>query len=1028
MGENRNRLRSLGTILLALIASTIFCAGAQAIPVGPGTTFGVSWLDMEPGSIPGANSGSLGMGASSSPSSSDGRYVLFTSNSTNLAEGGNPNNINAFRKDMQTGDVVLVNRLDGVNGASTPGQFYSFDLSGDGNRAILVTPAQWTADDTDTKTDVYLRDIAAGTTTLISPGTTEDVDEAVISANGAFIAFTTSSALVGTDLNGTSDAYRYRIADGNVDLVSRADGVPNAADKRSTADSISGDGRWVSFSSRAGNLIPGFVDNNGDFSTDIYVRDMDAATNYLVSTRFNAANQGANGESYESQIAGSPAAVAEVKVAFTSYGTNLADNGISDPDPDSSLYLKTVPATASELISRASGPGGASADSRAHTASISDDASKIVFSSDAGNLGAGDDYYGVYMRNRADNTTRLVSARNEYAVWGAISADGSQATWPETGGATPDSDRDLTGVFRRNLATDQIELVSRPKGTAKVVAPGFSNYSMHQTKQVFSENGRYLVFGTASSHLPGGGDQTQQIYRRDLTDGKIELVSRADGIDGTPSEGSDWPAVTPDGRYVAFATFGPLDPADTNDRGDVYVRDMVAGTTRLVSRADGVSGAVSDEGATGPSISADGNLIAFTSEATNLGYPGPDEMVYVRNMSAADTELVSRATGEAGAAANNNSSDPMISDDGSRIIFRSSGTNLSPDDAVTNGSAYLRDLSSKETILVSRAPGLAGASLPGFVYDMTLSADGTKAAFVTSESAAVPATAPWPAFIQQIVLRSIADGTNQLVSSSTDGLVGDGDSSDPSLNRDGTIVAFGTDATNLRSDVDIIGLSSVVLKDLVNGTTSGPPLFGAADAMLNSSFVPEISRDGNCVAFLAEGHNAISGDLGSFQSTYVYVNKGTCEDPRVKPPAVAPTLTAVSLKPFKFHVAKKATAKVAAKKRKKKRTPAGTKIRFKLNTEATVRIRVDRKAKGKKAGKKCVKPTRKNRGRKNCKRLKFQGKLVRRNQAGGKRVVPFSGRIGKRALKPGKYRVVIQAVSPAGSSAKVYRSFRIVRK
>ena len=58
----------------------------------------------------------------------------------------------------------------------------------------------------------------------------------------------------------------------------------------------------------------------------------------------------------------------------------------------------------------------------------------------------------------------------------------------------------------------------------------------------------------------------------------------------------------------------------------------------------------------------------------------------------------------------------------------------------------------------------------------------------------------------------------------------------------------------------------------------------------------------------------------------------------------------------------------------------------------------------------------------------FRGKLIRKNVGAGNRKVAFSGRIGRKALKPGKYRIVMLATGPGGKSAKVYRSFRIVKR
>ncbi|MCB0857980.1 MAG: PD40 domain-containing protein [Solirubrobacterales bacterium] len=1003
-------MRTILIGLLVMAGMALLPGPASAVTAGTGQTFPVSWLPLKAGEIPGTQAGTLGMGNSSNPMSDNGRFVLFTAISNLLDPDGAVDSLNIYRRDMQTGKSILVSRRDGKNGAASGAFFYSFDLSANGNLAVMVTEDQLTADDADNTPDAFLRDIAAGTTTLITPGTSGSVGDAKISGDGKYIVFPTESALVPGDVNGLSDVYRRRLSDGTIDIVSRTPALPNAGNDSSYESAISGDGRWVAFSSDSTNLIAGFTDNNGAFGSDIYLRDMVDGVTYLVSSRFDSSTQGANGESEEPVIAGTPGALAAVKVAFASRGNNLVDNAVTDTATDSSVYLKTMPSQASELISRATGANGVNADSRAHTPSISNNGERVIFSSDAGNLGAGLDYYGVYVRDRSSSSTKLVSARNEYAVFGVISGNGSWGTWAESGGGTPDSDYDLQGVFRRNLNDNKIRYVSRPKGSAKVVSPGFSNYSDGGISRTLSANGRYMVFSTWSSRLPGGAPQVEQVYRRDLATGKIVLVSRATGAKGAISEAASEPSISGDGNRVAFVAYNSLDPADTNSVGDVYIRDISANQTILVSRADGPGGAVGDDSSTAPSVNGDGSVVAFSTEATNLGYGDGNPKVFTRDLGTNQTEIISRANGEAGATANNTAELPAISSDGSRITFASSATNLSPDDASSSRSIYLRDRNTDQTILISRAPGLAGASITSFIYDSTISPDGSRVAFVTSDSATVPATAPWPAFQGQIVVRTVADGTNTLASASPGGVVGDGDSADPSLNNDGSLVSFSTAASNIRTDVSIAGdTEGVVVKNLADGSTSGPPLFGTPGAFLRGARGPQMSANGNCLMFSAEGSNAVSGVMGTMRSTYIYVNSGTCQNPR----ALVPKLTKVSLKPFKFKVSNKGKR--------------GSKLRFTLNTRANLTIRVDQKLKGRKVGKKCVKPTAKNKTRKACKRLAFRGKLTRKNRPAGKNTVAFSGRIGKKALRPGKYRVVIRASGPGGKSEPVFRSFRIVR-
>jgi streptogramin lyase len=152
----------------------------------------------------------------------------------------------------------------------------------------------------------------------------------------------------------------------------------------------------------------------------------------------------------------------------------------------------------------------------------------------------------------------------------------------------------------------------------------------------------------------------------------------------------------------------------------------------------------------------------------------------------------------------------------------------------------------------------------------------------------------------------------------------------------------------------------------------------------------------------------------------------TTPDPPATP-NVAPAISGLSVTPKRFRVAKAPTAVVArtvaggasatarkGKRGKVKPVPAGTAIRFTLSETATVKLTIERKAAGRKSGGKCVKPTRALRSAKRCARYVKAGTLTRRELVAGKQAVKFSGRIGRRALPAGSYRLTVVA-SDAGS-------------
>jgi hypothetical protein len=136
-----------------------------------------------------------------------------------------------------------------------------------------------------------------------------------------------------------------------------------------------------------------------------------------------------------------------------------------------------------------------------------------------------------------------------------------------------------------------------------------------------------------------------------------------------------------------------------------------------------------------------------------------------------------------------------------------------------------------------------------------------------------------------------------------------------------------------------------------------------------------------------------------------------------------PVVSGVGLSDRTIVVGKRATAKVADK--------TGTTIRYTLSEAAKVTLRFERKSKGRrvKKGKKrvCAKPTRKNRKKRKCNRFKNAGTLTRASKQ-GKNSVRFSGRIGKKALKRGSYRLVVQGTDAAGNKSKPRTlSFKVVK-
>jgi Tol biopolymer transport system component len=244
------------------------------------------------------------------------------------------------------------------------------------------------------------------------------------------------------------------------------------------------------------------------------------------------------------------------------------------------------------------------------------------------------------------------------------------------------------------------------------------------------------------------------------------------------------------GRYLAFASSDSVVPEDGNDRTDVYVYEVSSGLMNRVSVDS--TGGEGNLASSSPSISSDGRLVAFWSDATNLvsGDTNNYADVFVHDRLTGTTTRVS--VDSSGAEANGSSLWPSISSDGSAVGFQSYGTNLVPGD--TNGwtDLFVHDLQSGSTTRVNL--DYLGGQLDEACFGPLLSGDGRFAAFTTVDPDVLPGddNGTYDAF-----LRDRLAGTTTRVSVDSSGLEGDGQSWATAIDADGDSVLFYSQATQL---------------------------------------------------------------------------------------------------------------------------------------------------------------------------------------------------------------------------------------
>ena len=165
-----------------------------------------------------------------------------------------------------------------------------------------------------------------------------------------------------------------------------------------------------------------------------------------------------------------------------------------------------------------------------------------------------------------------------------------------------------------------------------------------------------------------------------------------------------------DGKRVAFTSYASnLVAGDNNGYGDAFERNLTAGTT---ASADTFNGVLGDKGADDPRISADGSIVAFRSNSTTLLGAGVDTNghgdIFTRMLGPSNPVLISRADGLAGAQSNGEAYSPSMSDNGQRVAFETSDE-PGDGDADQIDDVHVRDVIAATTTLVSRATGVVGA-------------------------------------------------------------------------------------------------------------------------------------------------------------------------------------------------------------------------------------------------------------------------------------------------------------------------------
>ena len=436
---------------------------------------------------------------------------------------------------------------------------------------------------------------------------------------------------------------------------------------------ISADGRFVAFTSEASNLVPN--DNNG--KTDVFVRDTATGTTMLVSASVTA----------ESGNNDSSAFVLSANGQFVAFSSNASNLVLHDNNNAQDIFVKNLLTGTTLLVSVNTG-GLGSANSVSFRPQISADGRYVGFVSIASDIVSNDTngyIPDIFVRDMQTGTTELVSvdlsggSSSTDSSSFALSANGRVVAFPSDASdlVIGDGNRS-TDVFVRNLDTATTAAVSVNRRRRTGNGPSFT--------PTISVDGRFVAFWSAARDLTGNDTNTiGDVFVRDTLTATTTLASvNRTGLSHNSVQGIWWAAISQNGRVVLFAAWdSDIVEDDTNNRLDIFARDLSTGSTKMVSAKVPRYGDLTLETTrfTKPVISNDGRFVVFSVGRGWDWYA--QKNAYVRDLLTDSITLINTNSGYSGV------DNPAISGDGRLITFDAYANDLLPN--VGPGNVYVYD-------------------------------------------------------------------------------------------------------------------------------------------------------------------------------------------------------------------------------------------------------------------------------------------------------------------------------------------------
>jgi uncharacterized repeat protein (TIGR01451 family) len=398
--------------------------------------------------------------------------------------------------------------------------------------------------------------------------------------------------------------------------------------------------------------------------------------------------------------------------------------------------------------------------------------------------------------------------------------------------------------------------------------------SNESTEAVISGDGRWIAFKSPSSNLVF--NDTNGVSDIFVYDRQTCITIRA-SVASNGAEANNWsqlPSISADGRFVAFESVASnLVGGDTNNAGDVFVRDLQTGLTTRVSVAS--DGTQANAGSSRAYISGDGRYVAFTSQATNLdGLPILGSVdVFVHDRQTGQTTRVSVSS--SGLDSNNSAYSTAITADGRYVVFVSTASNLVSGDSNNDADVFVHDRQTATTTRVSVATGGIQGNGGSGNLAADISDDGRYVAFPSTASNLVSGDTN---NMEDVFVHDRQTGETTRVSVTSSGNQGSTTSFYPVMSANGRFVAFSSFSSLVSDDTN--SNFDIYVRDRWSSTTLRVSTAANGTQGNGSSSHPTISDDGRLVTLWSQASNLVTDDTnGHFDVFVTHLPLSTVNNP-----------------------------------------------------------------------------------------------------------------------------------------------------